>query len=111
MHNYIYIPTRELWPAASVNSCVPPIPIFEKDGTPLLNKKGEQVKIPANEWLYKHRRVEQMTWAPGLPMINRDRGISDGGWEKDQGAACFNLYRPPVRKPGEASKADPWIEH
>src|SRR5262245_40711414 len=60
-HNYIFKPTRELWPAPSVNARVPPV----DDGT------GNS--IPASKWLAKHRAVEQMTWAPGYPMEIKDR--------------------------------------
>ena len=69
------------------------------------------MKIDASEWLDRYRPVEQMTWAPGLPMIVRDRVISDGGWRKNQGATCFNLYLPPDCRRGDAGKALPWIEH
>jgi hypothetical protein len=49
-HSYIYIPTREFWPAASVNSRIIPIPIF-KDNEPVLDKKGDQLRINASTWL------------------------------------------------------------
>ena len=58
-----------------------------------------------------NRPVEQMTWAPGLPMIIRDRLISGGGWIERKGVSCFNLYRPPTIKPGNAAEAGPWLEH
>jgi len=31
-------------------------------------------------WLARHRPVEQMTWAPGLPNVIKGRVISGGGW-------------------------------
>ena len=86
MHSYIYAPTRELWPASSVNARVPP------------PAKG----IKANLWLDQHRPVEQMTWAPGAPMLIANRLISEGGWIERTGVTCFNLYRPPTIKPGTA---------
>jgi hypothetical protein len=52
-----------------------------------------------------------MTWAPGLPMLIEDRLVSNGGWIKRDGVTCFNLYRPPIVLPGDASLAAPWIEH
>jgi hypothetical protein len=64
MHSYIYAPTRELWPASSVNARVPP------------PAKG----IKASLWLDQRRPVEQMTWAPGSPMLIANRLISEGGW-------------------------------
>ena len=66
-HSYIYTPTREMWPAASVNARVPSIP----------TSSGKV--IPASAWLDQHRAVEQMTWAPGLPMLINNKLISDGG--------------------------------
>jgi hypothetical protein len=95
MHSYIYAPTRELWPAASVNARVP---------SPA---KG----IKASLWLDQHRPAEQMTWAPGQPMLIANRLISEGGWIERSGVTCFNLYRPPTIKPGTAAKADPWLDH
>jgi hypothetical protein len=48
-HSYIFMPSRELWPAASVNARVPPV--FGPDGR----------TIPAATWLDAHAAVEQMT--------------------------------------------------
>jgi hypothetical protein len=53
----------------------------------------------------------QATWCPGLPMLIRDRLISDGGWIERSGVTCFNLYRPPVIKHGDAAKAGLWLDH
>jgi Family of unknown function (DUF5906) len=105
MHNYIFVPTREHWPAASVNARIPPVPI------PVFDEDGEQVKLKASTWLDQNRPVEQMTWAPGLPMLIPDRLVSDGGWIIRPGVTCFNLYRPPTLELGDAAKADPWLEH
>jgi len=93
-HTYLYIPTRELWPAKSV------------DGR--LRKIAGKM---ATRWLDKNRPIEQKTWAPGEPELIRDRLVSDGGWFERKGASCFNLYRPPAPLTGDASKAGPWIAH
>ena len=103
-HAYIFVPTGELWPGSSVNSRIPPI----EDG---VDKEGKPKFISASAWLDRNRPVEQMTWAPGLPKVIRDRLISDGGWIERNGVACFNLYREPTIGRGDASKAGPWIEH
>jgi hypothetical protein len=114
-HAYIFAPTGDFWPAASVNSRIPPVPLFSADGSPVMSeKKGkedEQVELPANAWLDQNRPVEQMTWAPGHPPVVRDRLISDGGWITRTGCSVFNLYRPPVAINGDPSKAGPWIDH
>jgi hypothetical protein len=100
MHAYIYAPTRELWPASSVNSRLPPFPIDN-------GKKS----IPANIWLDQNRPVEQLTWAPGLPMIVNNRLIADGGWINREGVRCFNQYRPPIVELGDPTQATLWVDH
>jgi hypothetical protein len=111
-HNYIYTPSREMWPSASVNARVPRVKLFKKNGEPIVDKDGNQKTMQASTWLDKHQPVEQMTWAPGEPMLVRDRLISDGGWIEHREATCFNLYRPPPpRHRGEAHKAGSWLAH
>ena len=95
-HSYIFAPSRDLWPASSVNARVPPI--IGPDGKP----------IPAAKWLDTHAAVEQMTWAPGLPMLIEDKLISDGGWIERPGCTVFNLYRAPSLKP-KAGNIAPWL--
>jgi len=97
-HNYVFLPTREPWPAASVNACIPPI------------EKGDEM-IAASKWLDEHRAVEQMTWCPGLPMLIEDRLVAEGGWIERFGATILNLYRPPNLKLGNAEAATPWLDH
>jgi Family of unknown function (DUF5906) len=103
-HSYIFTPSREMWPATSVNSRIPPIQVGDAAGE-------KQKPLPANAWLDRNKPVEQMTWAPGLPMLIRDRLIAEGGWIERDGVSCFNLYRPPAIKLGDAAKASPWIDH
>ena len=101
MHLYIYAPSREMWPASSVNSRVPPVPLVDSNGRPILGKNDEQKAIPANAWLDRNKPVEMMTWAPGLPMLVRDRLISEGGW----------IERANVSWTGDSTKADRWLDH
>src|SRR5262245_4021477 len=98
-HAYVFKPSRELWPASSVNARVPPI--IGPDGKP----------ISPSAWLDKNAAVEQMTWAPGMPEVIRDRLVAEGGWIEREGVACFNLYRPPVIEPGNSKGADRWLDH
>ena len=109
-HTYIFTPCRELWPASSVNARLPKMPVLNKNGQPK-RRNGKPVTISASLWLDQNRPVEQMTWCPGLPMLIPNRLVSDGGWMEREGVTCFNLYRPPRIKPGDATKAGPWIEH
>ena len=111
MHAYIFTPSGAMWPAASVNSRIPPIPLFKKDGEPLLDEDGNQKKTSATAWLDKHRPVETMTWAPGEPMLISDRLISDGGWISRKGVTCFNLYRPPLIIACNGAEARRWLDH
>lgn len=110
-HLYIFAPTRAMWPAASVNARLPPMPVTDADGRAVLNENGGAKTIKASLWLDKHQPVEQMTWSPGDPLLIRDRLVAEGGWVDRPGCACFNQYRGPTLKPGDASKADPWIDH
>ena len=54
--------------------------------------------------------MHQTTWAPGLPEIIKDRGITEGGWFNKPGLACYNQYRAPTIKRGDAAKAGPWLD-
>ena len=110
-HGYIFASTREIWPAGSVNSRIAPIPICDGDGKPVLDDKKNQKFLSANAWLDQNRSVEQMTWVPGLPMLVRDRLISDGGWIERPGVTCFNQYRPPTLVFGSAADATPWLDY
>jgi Family of unknown function (DUF5906) len=109
-HSYIYIPTGHLWPAAAVNAVVPSIPLFNLDGSPRM-ENGKQKRMLATTWLDRNQSVQLMTWAPGLPMLIRERLISEGGWFDHPGASCFNLYKPPTIKHGDATKAGRWVDH
>jgi hypothetical protein len=104
-HNYIHVPTRLTWPASSVNARLAPI------DTGRVDEAGKAIKISASTWLDQNRPVEQMSWAPGLPMLIRDQVILDGGWKEEPGCTCFNLYLPPTVIPGDPYRAAPWVGH
>jgi hypothetical protein len=111
-HSYIFVPTRELWPARSVNARIVPIPIKDADGDPIIDDEtGKPKMLPASAWLDRHKPVEQMTWSPGAPALIRGRLIFEGGWFDHGGAATFNLYRPPQRQNGDPNAAGVWINH
>jgi hypothetical protein len=98
MHNYIFAPTGDLWPASSVNARIPPI------------MEGKKLVL-ASTWLDKNKPVEQMTWAPGEPAIITGKMTSDGGWIARNNHTVFNLYRPPLIEPGNAAEADRRLDH
>jgi len=110
-HSYIFEPSREMWPASSVNSRLDPVPICDTSGNPIVDDKGKPKTVAASTWLDQNRSVEQMTWVPGMPMLIPDRLISDGGWIERKDVACFNLYRPPIVRLGNATKAQRWCDH
>ena len=62
-HQYIFVPTRDLWPASSVDARIQ----WPED------HDGKRIK--PSRWLDAHAAVEQMTWAPGLPMLIVDQLI------------------------------------
>jgi hypothetical protein len=103
-HSYIFAATGEMWPGASINSRIPPIEI----GT---DEKGKPKTITASSWLDKNRSVEQMTWAPGEPMLIKGKLIAEGGWIERDGVATFNLYKPPVISRDKRGSPGPWLDH
>jgi hypothetical protein len=110
-HNFIFAPTGDMWPAASVNAHISPIPLVDANGQPVLDEHGNPKRTPAASWLDRNRYVEQMTWAPGEPMIVRDRMVSHGGWSPRPKHTVFNRYRPPQIKHGNAAEAERWLDH
>ena len=98
-HQYIFVPSRELWPPASVNARVAPIDV------------GAKKPLRASDWLDQNRPVDMMTWAPGLPLVVEGKLISGGGWIERPGSNTFNLYVPPRIVPGNTNAAARWIEH
>lgn len=103
-HEYLYIPTRELWPASSVNGRLPPVEVPGRD--------GKTTHLKPAIWLDQHRPIEQMTWMPGMPTLIRDRIVSDGGWIGRRGCTVFNVYRPPnAGDDGNPNAATPWLDH
>jgi hypothetical protein len=86
------------------------VPVLTKAGRPKL-KSGNPVSVLPTTWLDRNRAVVQMTWCPGYPMLIKDRLVVDGGWIERPDVLCFNHYRPPRIKSGNASKAGPWLDH
>jgi Family of unknown function (DUF5906)/Bifunctional DNA primase/polymerase, N-terminal len=95
--SYFFVPSRELWPGTSVDARLPPVP--GPDGKP----------IKPSVWLAANAAVEQTTWAPGEPMLIKDKLVSDGGWIKRPGCRIFNQYRPPTLVP-HLGDVGPWLD-
>jgi hypothetical protein len=108
----IYLPCKSPWPNASVDERLPPMPLLDASGNPVLNAKGKVVMLTASEWLAKNRSVEAMTWAPGEPEFIRGKLAVDGGWVEKDSATSLNLYRPPPDlELGDPTRATRWVEH
>ena len=49
MHNYIFLPSRAPWPAASIDAELPPVPLLDDKGKPVIDKKtSKPVLMPAH---------------------------------------------------------------
>jgi hypothetical protein len=105
MHNYIFMPCCQSWPASSVNARLERMPVLTKSGRQRLDKDGKPMSMPASVWLDRNRPVEQISWCPGEPTLIRDRLIVEGAIIEREGVTTFNQYRPPRLKLGNASKA------
>jgi hypothetical protein len=108
---FFFEPTRELWPAGSVTAALGHYNMM-KNGQPVLKSNGEPKKIPASAVVAKKRPVQLTVWAPGEPVLIRNKLLAEGGWIPRKEMACFNLYREPLRLTGgDAKKAKRWLDH
>jgi len=108
----IYRPCKTMWPNASVDERLPPMPLLDANGNPVKNTKGKVVTIKASEWLAKNRSVVALTWDPGKPEFIHDYVVVDGGYIDKPGATTYNFYRPPPDiKHGDPAQAARWVEH
>jgi hypothetical protein len=104
-HKFVYAPSRELWPAESVNGRLPRVLVgYSKD--------GKANYVSPSRWLDINRPIEQMIWAPGSPMVIRDRLIFEDGWIVRPNVSCFNLFLPaPQPTGGDPAQVGPWLDH
>ena len=100
--HFIYMPTREIWPADNINDILPALPLGYK-------RNGKQAMLRPSAWLRKYSRVEQMTWAPGEPEIIQDRLIYAGGWHEHDVMRCL-IPRRRCRLPASQQR-HPWVNH
>ena len=112
MHNYIHIPTRKMWPLASINSMLDPVPNGTRE---VENPKTKQMETKAkymrpSEWLDKFRAVASVTWAPGRDLVMLDTIAAEGGLIHAPDRSTFNEYMPPTIEPKEGD-ARPWLDH
>jgi Bifunctional DNA primase/polymerase, N-terminal/Family of unknown function (DUF5906) len=112
MHSYIHIPTRRMWPLASINSMLDAVPNgtreVENPKTGHMETKPKYMR--PSEWLDKFRAVASVTWAPGHELVMRDTIAAEGGLIHAPGRSTFNEYMPPTIEPKEGD-ARPWLDH
>jgi Family of unknown function (DUF5906) len=108
-HDYIFMPTGRHWPQATIDAIFPAVEIYGADGKPLLDEKGKPQTQKASKWLDNNRHVEELTWAPGREPILVDTLATENGLISSPGNNTYNGYKPPTIKPGDASKATPWL--
>jgi hypothetical protein len=87
------------------------VPVVDRKGQPVVDKNGDPKTMTPAAWLDRNRRVTQLAWAPGSPLIVRDQVIAEAGWVAKAGPCVFNLYRPPTLKPGDPKEVEPWLAH
>ncbi len=99
-HQYMFTPTRELWPAASVNGQLK---------WPVQNGNA----VAPSRWLDESRPIVQIAWHPGEPEIIEGRVLQVAGWVDHPGVKVFNLYRPPAALKCERHehRPDQWLSH
>jgi hypothetical protein len=112
MHSYIHIPTRKMWPLASVNAMLDAVPNGTRE---VENPKTKEVETKTkymrpSEWLDKFRAVASITWAPGRDLVMRDTIAAEGGLIHAPGKSTFNEYLPPTIEHREGD-ASPWLDH
>jgi hypothetical protein len=108
----IYLPCKTLWPNASVDDRLPPMPLLDANGNPIKNASGKVVRAKATERLAKERSIESLTWDPGKPEFIPGFVVVDGGYIIKPGATTYNFYRPPPDiKLGDRTQAQRWVDH
>ena len=108
----IYRPTRDIWNNEAVDNRLPPMPLLDANGNPVLNSKGKVVMAKATERLAKERSIESLTWDPGKPEFIPGYVVVDGGYIEKPGTTTYNFYRPPPDiKLGDPTQAARWVEH
>lgn len=70
----------------------------------------KQIGAEASLVLTREKTCSNLTWAPGLPMVIKDKAIIAGALRDHPGNNLFNLYFPADPITGDASKAEPWLE-
>lgn len=64
-----------------------------------------------NTVMIERRRVcSNLFWAPGLPIVIRDKAVIDGALIDCRGNNLFNMYAEPCELPGDPALAKFWID-
>ena len=85
---YVYLPTREPWPAESVNVCVPKV------------RAGKR-EMAASTWLSKNRAARQISLGAGAADADSLIAcVQDGGWVEKKGVAYSQPVSPTHHRAG-----------
>jgi len=96
--DFIYRPTADHWPPASVDALVAKV----NDGGNL---------ISATDWLRANRFATSITSDPLLEEYTRGIDMKDGNIIENKDGAVYNNYWPPQIKPGDSRLAGPFLDH
>ena len=88
-NRFMFLPARTTWPKESVDCILPKILTGEK-------RNGKFVKIKPSDWLKQHRRVEQVTWMPGLPEVIEGKLLFGWRLEGPPWSACAQPLPAPA---------------
>jgi hypothetical protein len=103
-NKYIDVTNNEIWLPASIDKVMGKVVI----GT---DKAGGKLYQAASTYLLRHSRVDQLTWAPGLPPLIEDLVMLDGEMRPQAGNRIYNLYRAPLPSTGNPADVGPWLDH
>jgi len=110
-HDYVYSPSGRHWPMSTIDSIFSSVELLGANGKPLLDDEGKPQRMKASKWLDNNHHVEELTWAPGQPFILANTLATEDGLIPRENNNTFNQYRPTRLVPGDASKAQPWLDH
>ena len=112
MHSYIYAPSREMWPAGSVNARVASIPLLGPDGKPALDRKKQAESGDRHDVARPQQAGRANDLGAGL--ADADPQPADFRGRLDRAATGDHVQPLPAagdQTPATPAKAGPWLDH
>jgi hypothetical protein len=103
-NTYFHRPTRQFFPAASIDNAVPSIPVGTGVG-------GMPKTVKATKFLARNHPIHQATWWPGGDEVIENYVMRDGVWSHHPGIRVLNLYQPPTPPQPRGGSVDLWLNH